>query len=295
MNYIVQRLNDASDFFYDIYIEVYSWVWPFWEAGPLFYQLCLLFNKLAWDFYDFSSWVTATADKLTDILSWSTIRSYIRSWLPDLEDTIDWWYDWLYWVWDSIDDWWDSTSDEVWGWVLDVRSWTTTQINTARNSILTTISNLESWTIAEINSVRDSILAAISTVESWTTAQLNTIRASILAAISTVESWTTAQLNTIRASILAAVSDIEAWTIAEINTIKDLLGALIDWDKFIGWITAWWNDRVLDVQNLINSAFTSREPFWAGWQDWKDRVTEFFTDPEDWLYKAFDRIFERFW
>lgn len=61
------------------------------------------------------------------------------------------------------------------------------------------------------------------------------------------------------------------------------------------WLTTWWNARLMDIQALINTAFTLREGLWAGWQEWRDQVTEFFTDPEDWLYKAVDRIIERFW
>jgi len=77
------------------------------------------------------------------------------------------------------------------------------------------------------------------------------------------------------------------------------------WDTFwsvtfptlvsFGWLTTWWTARVKDVQGLIDSAFTIREPFWSGWQEWRDKVVEFFTDPEEWLYKAMDRIIERFW
>jgi len=57
----------------------------------------------------------------------------------------------------------------------------------------------------------------------------------------------------------------------------------------------WWNSKFSDVLTIVSTAFTEREGFWAGWQDWRDKVTEFFTDPEEWLYKAFDRIIERFW
>ena len=60
-------------------------------------------------------------------------------------------------------------------------------------------------------------------------------------------------------------------------------------------VNNWWRDRLLDVQGLINSAFVTRDSLWSGWQDLRDKVTEFFSDPEEWLYKAADRIIERFW
>ena len=65
----------------------------------------------------------------------------------------------------------------------------------------------------------------------------------------------------------------------------------VSWDAFF----SWWNTELSELQGLINSSIKELEPLWAGWQDWRGKVTEFFTDPEDWLYKAVDRIIERFW
>jgi len=88
------------------------------------------------------------------------------------------------------------------------------------------------------------------------------------------------------------------------------------WNVFIGWIPSisailswfsnWWANilagiinwgalTAFQIQSLINSAFTSRELFWAGWQDWRDRVTEFITDPEQWFYDRLEEVFERYW
>lgn len=45
----------------------------------------------------------------------------------------------------------------------------------------------------------------------------------------------------------------------------------------------WWRGKATDTLEMINTAFTEREGFWAGWQDWRDKVTEFFTDPFGWV------------
>lgn len=60
-------------------------------------------------------------------------------------------------------------------------------------------------------------------------------------------------------------------------------------------LDSWWDDRLLDISALIDSAFLSREPFWAGWQDWKDAVIEFIQDPWQWFYDRLEELFDRFW
>lgn len=57
------------------------------------------------------------------------------------------------------------------------------------------------------------------------------------------------------------------------------LPTLIDWKALL----PWWLTKLIDIGELIKTAFVEREAFWAGWQDWKDKVTEFFTDPFEWI------------
>lgn len=158
MNWIVERLNDASDFFYSVYHEVIGWVWPFYLTADFFYDLCLVFNELAWDFYAFGQWVDAAADKLEDILSWSYIKSLIRSWLPDLEDVATWWHNWTTWVGQRIDDWWDSTRTTVQGW-----------IDQANQNIRSLIDDATAWLARLQSSVDDllDLLPGISEITAW--------------------------------------------------------------------------------------------------------------------------------
>jgi len=67
------------------------------------------------------------------------------------------------------------------------------------------------------------------------------------------------------------------------------------WGNIMANLDSWWDDRLLDISALIDSAFLSREPFWAGWQDWKDAVIEFVQDPWQWFYDRLEELFERFW
>jgi len=73
-----------------------------------------------------------------------------------------------------------------------------------------------------------------------------------------------------------------------IPTIDEVISWWGNWaGSVLATIDTWWDSTVLEVQGFIDSAFTEREPFWAGWQDWRDKVIEFFTDPLEWLLEKF--------
>lgn len=96
---------------------------------------------------------------------------------------------------------------------------------------------------------------------------------------------------------------------SQINAINTLLANLqvlwqqfVDWmpslSEIIAWFTNWWSKvlaqiiawgalTALQIGNLIDSAFNLRESFWAGWQDIRDTVFEFFNDPLEWLWARF--------
>ena len=229
MYWIVARLNDISGFFYDLYLDCYYVGWPLDVLGIWFYYLSDYFSSLAWDFYDFSSWVNDVAAKVTEILNWSTIWSYILSYVPNLTEISDWFYYWWDYVTQVVDNWWTSTSTTVLAW-----------IDEAVSGVLTLVDQVNAWL----------------------------------------------------ASLQTTVNDIA-------GRLPSIDGVLAWWSNWTGnvllIINTWWSSTMGEVQGLIDSAFIVRESFWAGWQDWRDQVTEFFTDPEDWLYKSLDRIIERFW
>lgn len=130
---------------------------------------------------------------------------------------------------------------------------------------------------------------------------------------SIIATWWEGTSTTVLGWIETAKNDLIFWTnwlygqVVELREdVTYLLGQVPDVSGVLAWfsnwtgnvssiIDNWWTSTVGGVVALINSAFTERESFWAGWQDWKDKVTEFFSDPEEWLYKAVDRIIERFW
>jgi len=96
----------------------------------------------------------------------------------------------------------------------------------------------------------------------------------------------------------ALLDQANAW-LAMLQSYWDSIAAKIPaWDAVVSWwtnwpgnvlaaITGWWAGTLGDVVGLIAGAFVEREDFWAGWQDFRDRVSEFFTDPLEFLLDLF--------
>lgn len=229
MTSIISWLKSLEGYFYDAYLEAYSWVAPFWYlAIPLLY-ISRGFGWLAYYFSQFNEWLYNVNIKIGQILNWDTIWSLIKSFIPNWNRIGDWFADWWSNVTDIIHNWWSETSQTVQYW------------------------------IAIATEGFNELLAAWDTFQSVT--------------------W-------------------PKW-IGDFNKLKSL------WETFasvtlptlvnFSWLETWWNGKLIDIQSLIDSAFTTRDAFWKDWQEWKDKISEFFADPEDWLYKAADRIIERFW
>jgi len=63
------------------------------------------------------------------------------------------------------------------------------------------------------------------------------------------------------------------------------------WSGRLSWVLGaiddWWDDKVADVQGLIDSGFLARDSLWAGWQDLRNQVAEFFDDPVEYIWDRF--------
>lgn len=124
--------------------------------------------------------------------------------------------------------------------------------------------------------------------------------------------WSSAQF-----TVLAWVQDARSYALTLTQALSQALTTLrLEWDNFrtrvptiegvLSWwgnwaghvlttVNSWWSGRLTEVQQLLDSAFLARDSLWAGWQDLRDQVAEFFADPEQWVYNRLDTFFERFW
>lgn len=123
--------------------------------------------------------------------------------------------------------------------------------------------------------------------------------------ISNVTSIITSWWNTTQLTVQGWIETAKSFLQSQINSLNTWLTSLqAAWDAFkgkipsidtiISWFTNWWANilaqiiawgalTALQIQSLIDSAFTLRNDYWAGWQDWRLAVIEFFTNPFDWI------------
>lgn len=106
--------------------------------------------------------------------------------------------------------------------------------------------------------------------------------------------WVTSAITNILAAIgdwwLEVQETVKGWIAIAVEGLAPLLEA---WDNFwtvifptlvsFTWLGTWWDSRLLDIQGLIDTAFAIRKSWWEGWQDIRDTVIEFFTNPLNWL------------
>lgn len=317
IDYIISRLNDASSFFYQVYLTLLGQSYPWYTMAPWFYSLCSLFNNMAWAFYYFGQWVNEVSTKITQIVSLSNIYAYFKTYF----DYAVYAYNWVYYSWinvtNIIDSWWYYAQQTVLALINEVYTWTTSQINATKTTILAVISNLETWTTAEFNTVRnwvltliadietitpdllDSVkaflLSIISNLETWTITEFNVVRDWVLVLLSDIETWTLTQVSTLKSSVLSWFTDLKMWTITEINNIQDMLSAILPWNEILALIISWGAIPAAAIQDLIDSTLQSWFPFYNDLVELWDSIVGFFTDPWQFLYDRLEELFDRYW
>ena len=138
------------------------------------------------------------------------------------------------------------------------------------------LSQIHDWFRDRINKIKE-------VVNEWWTATSSTV----LDWIDTAKAWAKIWIDWLdnRVSQLEVRLDN---LVIEFPDVTELLAWFSNWPGNV-WsiIDNWWISTMGEIQGLISSAFKEREPFWAGWQDFRDRVAEFFTDPVEFVWARF--------
>lgn len=225
--------------------------------------------------------------------------------IEELEDIADFFYE----AYQEVKNWWppfDLLKYPLYGiygrfrwlaeWFTDFRDW----LDWAADRIdeIFSWSNIQSM----IRSWLSGIEAAIDWFLSWTTwvgQYINDWWVGILPYILTyVDNAVEGLVN------LKAIWD-NFWTVRWPALLDDLELLRANWSQFwsvtfptlvsFAWLTTWWNSRLLDINSLIESWTLTLAPFWAGWQEIRDQVFEFFNDPLKWLYDRVEDFMDRYW
>ncbi len=131
---------------------------------------------------------------------------------------------------------------------------------------------------------------------SWETilAGFDWIRERINSVWSWFSSWWDHVLSVITYWWTGTADQVWSW----ISTAADgLAGILTAWEEFrtsvlptlfdLGTLEDWYRAKLLDIGDLIRSAFTEREMLWKDWDEMRHNVTDFFDDPLEWLWTRF--------
>lgn len=129
INSIIEGLNKVSGFFYQIFLEVNSWPWPFWYVSGFFYSLHVAFAGLAWAFYYLNGWVDYLAGKVAAILTFGDIWSYFKWWFDAAVAAWNWVASAYRNVWNIVEWWWSSAKYIVLSWVDEAKRWATSLFN----------------------------------------------------------------------------------------------------------------------------------------------------------------------
>lgn len=135
MNSIISWLKSTELYFYNAYLEVLGWVYPFWLLSyPLLYA-SRSFGWLAYYFSLFNNWLVWANKEIGKILSIEAITSYFQTWI----NYATWAWDWVTNAWNNVvsivDIWWSSVQLTVQVWIEDAKQWTKAQLDSLEDTL----------------------------------------------------------------------------------------------------------------------------------------------------------------
>lgn len=212
-------------------------------------DIALFFLDLSHEVRDWGNWARWAADFLVDVADAFARMAY----------QFEKFNDWVSYVADMVED------------ILNL-----TEIRLALKTWLDYATWAWNW-------VRNAWYNVKAIIDDW----WGTVIPTVYGWIDEAKQWASLQIDSLETkvnSILANVNEL----LAQIPDVSELIAWFSNWwGNILANLGTWWDDRLLDVQGLIDSAFVIRESFWAGWQDIRDKVFDFFDDPLEWLLVRF--------
>jgi len=169
---------------------------------------------------------------------------------------------------------------------------------TSRIAKILSYENIASY----FRSIFDAALAALEWIRNASRNIINTIDTWWSGARLTVQGWIDYARQALQSGIDTLSNALgtirQAWDSfkSKIPTIDEVLNWFRTWrDKVIATMVSWGVLTGTEIRDLLASKVKDLEPFWAGWQDMRAQVVEFFTDPGKWFFDRIEGWLERFW
>jgi len=196
-------------------------------------------------------------------------------------------------LWDWLVDTWDTavenvsavvdtvinTFDDVWDTVVGY-------VSPVVDTIINTFDDVWDTTVEQVPEVIDTVIETVtsagSTVYDSVSNVYNTVTNYISNIYNTVNNYITNTYNTVTNNISNTYQTLT-------TAITQVIGLTIEN------VNEWWTARAAWVERLVDTRFALIAPTFNAMGAIINGFNEFFTDPEDWLYKRFDKIIERFW
>lgn len=195
---------------------------------------------------------------------------------------------------DTLVDWWAVFSNEAASWEAYASGWTWplnvlypffVLLSNVVDGIFSALFDFRLWLYA--------LVADLDVVFSWQ-AVIDVIQ-SVLDSLSGLLAWFSDwwyQVQTVIDWYWSIVSEqVQTWIA---TATEGLLALLVAWDDFftntlptlfdLPALINWWGDRLVDIADIIDSAFVDRADLWSGWTDFRQSVSDFFEDPLEWLW-----------
>lgn len=230
----------------------------------------------------FINWIIEDFNKASDFFY--SIYLEVYGWVYPFWLAADFFYsvsrvfNWLAWDFYDFGVWVDATANKL----LEILSWDT--ITSYLLSWLPNLDALNTWFYHWWGNVT-------SAITSWWSSTQYLVKGWIAAG----QQWLQDQLDSLSSLLVSLQSQI-SYLLDQLPSINEIIAWFSTWwANILASLIAWGALTATQISSLIDSAFTSREPFWAGWQDIKDSVIEFFADPWGWFYDRAEDLFDRFW
>lgn len=150
----------------------------------------------------------------------------------------------------------------------------------------------------------DEVTEAIEDILSWSS--IKSLIRNWLSGIEELVDWFQTWEAYVRGIVVlwwaTVINEVQSWIDNAIENVQELISQI---ETYLNTLQSAWDNftssilpslaNLIEVNELISSWFKEFAPFWEGWLDWKDKVTEFFADPLQWLYDRVEEFFERFW